>query len=120
MERYGSAVRTTNIPDPAHYGKYQVELEAEIVGPIEPVEAALESAGYVMVDFDPWGMTYLSKNDPDLRVDVDELDDYGDNIRLFLRKSRLSEQDAHEAEEYLQRIYCELTNETAFAHIPLV
>jgi len=120
MERYGNGVRTRNIPDPTHYGKYQVELEAEIAGPIEPVKATLKSAGYVMVDFDQWGMTYLSKQDPDLRVDVDELDDYGDNIRLFLRKSRLSGQDAHEAEEYLQRIYCELTDQTTVAHVPLV
>ena len=45
--------------DPSHYGKYEVELEVEIPGYIESIKGALESAGYVLGDFDQWGLTQL-------------------------------------------------------------
>lgn len=66
---------------------------------------ALESAGYIMVDFDQWGITCLSEQDPDLEVDLDELSDYGDQSRLVLRRGRLSENEIDDAKEYLNRIY---------------
>jgi len=112
MEQY-DGVQIRKISDPVHPGKYQVELEAEFPGTYDPIKATLESAGYSLVDFDQWGLTFSSKNDPDLRVDVDELDDYGDASRLVLRKGRVSEKDLDTAAEYLGQIYRQLGQEAA-------
>ena len=111
MERYGDGVHIRTSQDPSHHDKYQVELEAEIPGNIELPKAALESLGYGLADFDQWGLTYLSSRDPDLIADVDELDDYGDNTRLILRKGRLSKHDIDDAREYLVLVYREITND---------
>jgi len=111
MERYGDGVHIRTSQDPSHHDKYQVELEAEIPGNIELPKAALESLGYGLADFDQWGLTYLSSVDPDLMADVDELDDYGDNTRLILRKGRLSKHDIDDARERLEQIYCRIVDE---------
>jgi hypothetical protein len=118
MERYGDGVHIRTSQDPSHHGKYQVELEAEIPGNIELPKAALESLGYGLADFDQWGLTYLSSVDPDLMADVDELDDYGDNIRLILRKCRLSKYDIDDARECLEQIYCRMVDEIGMPIAP--
>ncbi len=111
MERYGDGIHIRTSQDPSHHDKYQVELEAEIPGNIEPHKAVLESLGYGLADFDQWGLTYLSLEDPDLSADVDELNDYGDNTRLTLRKGRLSKYDVDEARETLEQMYCRIVDE---------
>jgi len=118
MERHGVGTGVRTGKDPSHYGKYQVELEAEIPGNIEPIKEFLESSGYVLVDFDQWGLTYRSSEDPDLSADVDELDDYADNIRLVLRKGSLSKHDIGGARGYLDQIYRRIVYEvgTQIAH----
>ncbi len=118
MERYGDGVRIRTSQDPSHHGKYQVELEAEIPGNIEPHKAVLESLGYGLADFDQWGLTYLSQEDPDLSAGVDELNDYGDNTRLTLRKGRLSKYDIDEAREALEQIYCRIVDEIGMPIAP--
>ena len=118
MERYGDGVHIRTSQDPSHHGKYQVELEAEIPGNIELPKGALESLGYGLADFDQWGLTYLSQKDPDLSADVDELDDYGDNTRLTLRKGRLSKYDIDEARESLEQIYCRIVDEIGIPIAP--
>jgi len=70
---------------------------------------------YVPVDFDQWGLTYISRKDPDLSVDVDELDDYGENTRVVLRKGRLSERDIDEARCCLELLYRWLTDKNQFS-----
>ncbi len=111
MEQYGENSYTRICHDHSHYGKYEAELEAEIPGYLDPIKAALDSSGYILVDFDQWGLTYFSGDDPDLSVSVDELNDYGDKSRIILRKGRLSQDDIDEAKDYLQQIYHEITNE---------
>jgi hypothetical protein len=111
MERYGDGVHIRTSQDPSHHDKYQVELEAEIPGDMELPKAALESLGYGLADFDQWGLTYLSQEDPDLIADVDELNEYGDNTRLTLRKGRLSKYDVDEARKSLEQIYCSIIDE---------
>ncbi len=118
MERYGDGVHIRTSQDPSHHGKYQVELEAEIPGNIELPKAALESLGYGLADFDQWGLTYLSLEDPDLSADVDELNDYGDNTRLTLRKGRLSKYDIDEARESLEQIYFRIVDEIGMPITP--
>ncbi len=95
-----------------------MELEAEIPGNIELPKVALESLGYGLADFDQWGLTYLSLEDPDLSADVDELNDYGDNTRLTLRKGRLSKYDIDEARESLEQIYCRIVDEIGMPIAP--
>ena len=85
--------------DPAHLGQYQIEIETELATDVELIEAALRSARYGVVDFDPWGRTYLSVDDPYLEVDVDALSDYGDRSRLRMRRSKISE---HQGESRLR------------------
>jgi hypothetical protein len=104
----GADLRTSQ--DPSHYGKYQVELVTVIPGTVEPFKQALESSEYALIDFDQWGLTYVSRKDPDLSVDVSELDDYGENTRVVLRKGRLSECDIDEARCYLEMLYRRLTD----------
>jgi hypothetical protein len=111
MERYGDGVHIRTSQDPSHHDKYQVELEAEIPGDMELPKAALESLGYGLADFDQWGLTYLSQEDPDLIADVDEINEYGDNTRLTLRKGRLSKYDVDEARKSLEQIYCSIIDE---------
>lgn len=74
-ETIGEKRRKGAHQDPSHYGSYQIELEAKIPGRIQPTREALESYGFLLVDFDQWGLTYLSSKDPHLIADVDELDD---------------------------------------------
>ena len=71
MECYGSGASIRTRQDPSHYGSYQIELEAEIPGHVQPTIEALESYGFLLVDFDQWGLTFLSSKDPDLIADVD-------------------------------------------------
>ena len=111
MEQYGENVYTRIGHDRSHYGKYEVELEAEVPGYLDPIKAALDSSGYILVDFDQWGLTYFSGDDPGLSVNVDELDDYGDKSRMILRKGELSQDDIDEAKDYLRQIYREITDE---------
>ena len=118
MERYGDDVHIRTSQDPSHHGKYQVELEAKIPGNIELPKTALESLGYGLADFDQWGLTYLAQEDPDLTADVDELDDYGDNTRLILRKGRLSKYDIDDARECLEQIYCRIVDEIGMPIAP--
>jgi len=111
MKQYGDTINIKASQDPSHYGSYQIELKAEIPGSMQPTKEALESYGFSLVDFDQWGLTYLSKVYPDLTADVDELDDYGDSTRLILRKGRLLEYDFDEAWKYLELIYCRIVDE---------
>jgi hypothetical protein len=108
MKQYGENIYTRIGHDRSHYGKYEVELEAGIPGYIDPIKAALDSSGYILADFDQWGITYFSSDDSDLSVNVDELDDYGAKFRIILRKGTLLEYDINEAKRYLQRIYYEI------------
>ncbi len=108
MEQYGENIYTKIGQDRSRYGKYEVELEAEVPGYLDPIKSALNSSGYILVDFDQWGLTYFSGDDPDLSVNVDELDDYGDKSRIILHKGKLSEHDIDKARNYLQRIYYEI------------
>lgn len=108
---YGENVYIRTGRDSSRYGKYEVELEAEIPGYIDPIRAALESSGYYWADFDQWGFTYFSEDDPDLSIDADELDDYGDRSRLILRKGKLSEYDIDDARGYLLEIYYRIIDE---------
>jgi len=87
--------------DPSHYGAYEVELEAEIPGNIDPIRAALESSGYTLVDCDQWGLTYFDDNEPYLRIDVDELDDLGNASQIVMRKGGLRECDLGQTVECL-------------------
>ena len=118
MECYGGDARIRTNQDPSHYGSYQIELEAEIPGHIQPTKEALESYGFLLVDFDQWGLTCLSSVDPDLIADVDELDDYGDSTRLILRKGRLSKYDINNAMENLEQIYCRIVDEIGIPIAP--
>lgn len=111
MEQYGENIYIRTGQDPSCYGKYEVELEAEIPGYLEQVRAALESSGYILVDFDQWGLTYFSGDDLDLSIDADELDDYGYKSRIILRKGKLSEDNIDNAREYLRQIYYRITDE---------
>ena len=111
MEQYGENIYIGIGHDHSHYGRYEVELEAEVPGYLDPIKAALESSGHILVDFDQWGLTYLSGNGPDLSVKVDELDDYGNKSRLVLRKGDLSEYDIDDTKKTLQQIYCEIIDE---------
>ena len=115
MRGYGDRVCTRTAQDPSHYGHYQVELETVVPGTVESVGHALESSECALFDFDQRGLVYISKKDPDLSVDLDELDDYGDNTRLVLRKGRLSGCDIDEARRYLELFYRQLTNRNQFS-----
>jgi len=118
MKQYGDAVNIRANQDPSHYGSYQIELKAEIPGSMQPTKEALESYGFLLVDFDQWGLTYLSSVDPDLIADVDELDDYGDSTRLILRKGRLLKYDINNAMENLEQIYCRIVDEIGMPIVP--
>ena len=63
-------------------------------------------------------LTYLSQEDPDLSADVDELNDYGVNTRLTLRKGRLSKYDIDEVRESLEQIYCRIVDEIGMPIAP--
>lgn len=112
MEQYSENIYIRTGQDPSRYGKYEVELEAEIPGYVDPIRAALESSGYVLVDFDQWGLSYFSGDDLDLSIDVDELDDYRQKFRIILRRGKLSEDDIDDAREYLRQIYREITDKS--------
>jgi len=120
MEQYGENIYTRIGHDRSHYGKYEVELEAEVPGYLDPIKASLEDSGYIVVDFDQWGLTYSSGDDPDLSVNVDELDDYGNRSRIILRKGKLSEEDIGDARQYLQNIYNEITDRFRIMALELV
>ena len=111
MKPYGEAVNIRTSQDSSHYGSYQIELEVEIPGSMQPTKEALESYGFLLIDFDQWGVTYISSKDPDLMGDVDELDDYGDSTRLILRKGRVSKYDIDDARERLEQIYYRIVDE---------
>ena len=111
MEQYGENIYTRIGHDRSHDGKYEAELEVEVPGYLDPIKTSLENSGYILVDFDQWGLTYFSGDDPDLSVNVDELDDYGDKSQIILRKGRLSQDDIDEAKDYLQQIYRKITGE---------
>jgi len=111
MEEYGENIYVRIGQDRSHYGRYEVELEAEVPGYLDPIKASLESSGYILVDYDQWGLRYFSGDDPALSIDVDELDDYGDRSRIILCKGQLSEDDIDEAKDYLRQIYRKVTNE---------
>ena len=112
MEQYGENIYTRIGHDRSHYGKYEAELEVEIPGYLDPIKSSLENSGYILEDFDQWGLTYFSCDDPDLTVSVDELDDYGDKSRIILRKGRLLEHDIGKARNYLQGIYYEILSKS--------
>lgn len=111
MEQYGENIYTRIGHDRSHYAKYETELEAEVPGYLDPIKTSLENSGYILVDFDQWGLTYFSGDDPDLSINIDELDDYGDKSRIILRKGKLLEHDIDESRRYLQRIYYEILGE---------
>jgi len=111
MEQYGENIYTRIGHDRSHDDKYEAELEVEVPGYLDPIKTSLENSGYILVDFDQWGLTYFSGDDPDLSVNVDELDDYGDKSRIILRKGKLLEHDIDKARNYLQRIYYEILGE---------
>jgi hypothetical protein len=105
MNRYEDNPSVSIRPDPSHYGSYRVELKAEIPGRLETAEKALRSCGFLACDFDQWGMSFLSRKEPDLTAEVDEVSDYGDSSQLALYKSKLSRNDIGGASEFLQQIY---------------
>jgi hypothetical protein len=110
MEQYGENIYTRIGHDRSHYGKYMAELEAEVPGYLDPIKTSLEDSGYISVDFDQWGLTYFSCDDPDLSVNVDELDNYGDKSRLILRKGKLSKDEIDITKGYLRKIYRQITS----------
>jgi len=111
MEQYGDNVYTRLRHDRSHYGKYEVEIEAEVQDYLDPIKTYLGDSGYILVDFDQWGLTYFSRDDPELSINIDELDDYGNKSRITLRKARLSQDDIEETIDYLQQIYRKITGE---------
>ena len=117
MEQYGENIYSRIGHDRSHYGKYEAELEVEIPGYLDPIKTSLENSGYILVDFDQCGLTYFSRDDPDLSVNVDELDDYGDKSQIILRKGKLLEHDIDKARNYLQQIYYEILGEINFEPI---
>ena len=110
MEEYGENVYVRAGQDRSHYGKYEVELEAEIPGYLDAIKVSLESYGGLLVDFDQWGLRYFSGDDPDLTIEADELDDFGDKSRLILRKEKLSKDEINIAKDYLRHIYHEIAS----------
>jgi hypothetical protein len=110
MEEYGENVYVRAGQDRSHYGKYEVELEAGVLGYIDAIKVSLESYGGLLVDFDQWGLRYFSSDDPDLTIEANELDDYGDKSILILRKEKLSKDEIDIAKDYLRQIYHEITD----------
>ena len=116
MEQYDNNFYIRTCQDPARRGNYQVELEGKVTSNVEPIGAALESSGYRLADFDQWGLTYLSREYPDLWIDLDELDEYCCKTRLVLHKDRLFESKVDIAKECLERIYHQIINKITPPH----
>jgi len=89
-------------------GRYRVELTAEL--PCDPtdVDAPLQQLGYDIADADQWGRTYRHSQDHDRTVELDELEDPGEYIRLVLRNGDLNEVDIGKAEDELGSLYARL------------
>ena len=113
MDQYDEIACIRTSQDSSHFGKYEMELGAEITGSIDLLKAALESSGYVLVDFDQWGYAYLSGDDPDLTAEVNDLNDYVGKCRLTFRRGRLLEDEIGDAREYVRQIYNVITNRMA-------
>ena len=111
MDEYGENLYIRADQDPSYYRRYEVELGVQLPGYLDHIWEALESSGYILTDFDQWGLRYLSGDDPDLQIDIDELDDYGGMCRLVLRKGKLSEGDIDDAKVYLQHIYSQIAEQ---------
>jgi len=89
-------------------GRYRVELTAELSYDPVDVDAALQQLGYDIADADQWGRTYRHSQDHNRTVELDELEDQAEYIKLVLRNGDLDELDIDRAEDELGSLYARL------------
>jgi len=89
-------------------GRYRVELTAELPCDPDDVDAALQQLGYDIADGDQWGRTYRHSQDHNRTVELDELEDQAEYIKLVLRNGDLDEVDIDWAEDELGSLYARL------------
>ena len=88
--------------------RYRVELAAQLYCEPNDIDKALEQLGYEIIDADQWGRTYRHSQDHNRTVELDELEDPGEYIRLILRNGDLDEVDIDKAEDELGSLYARL------------
>ena len=88
--------------------RYRVELAAQLYCEPNDIDKALEQLGYEIIDADQWGRTYRHSQDHNRTVELDELEDPGEYIRLVLRNGDLDEVDIDRAEDELGSLYARL------------
>lgn len=115
MEQYGDDFDVRTGQDCIHHGNYHVELETQIGCGIERLKTILNSLGYALEDFGGCGLTYSSIKDPDLRIDVDELDPCRSTTRLILHSERQTLHGVAEAAQYLEAVYQQILTTACFA-----
>lgn len=88
--------------------RYRVELTEELLCDPVDVDAALQQLGYDIADADQWGRTYRHSQDHNRTVELDELEDQAEYIKLVLREGDLDELDIDRAEDQLGSLYARL------------
>lgn len=88
--------------------RYRVELAAQLYCEPNDIDKALEQLGYEIIDADQWGRTYRHSQDHNRTVELDELEDQAEYIKLVLRNGDLDEMDIDRAEDELGSLYTRL------------
>ena len=104
MECYGCSTcqpKTYVREDPWRRDKYQVELEAEFPGDLEEMSGTLEKEGFYIVDLDQWGKLFFSRHYPSLEADLKEVEEYGSQLRLSLKRGDLQPEAVVDAQKEL-------------------
>ena len=88
--------------------RYRVELAAQLYCEPNDIDKALEQLGYEIIDADQWGRTYRHSQDHNRTVELDELEDQAEYIKLVLRNGDLDELDIDRAEDQLGSLYARI------------
>ena len=99
--------------DPWHKGLYGVRVSAYLASDLEAVGAALQRAGYEVLDADQWGRSYVHRLDPRREAELDEGLDFDGEVRLILSRYGLEASETDGAADELRQIYDRLVAETA-------
>ncbi|MCX6072001.1 MAG: hypothetical protein NTU91_14280 [Chloroflexi bacterium] len=94
--------------DPAHPGHYRGVVCGRIYGEPSLLDAELTTLGYVEVDDDQWGTSYRHRRQRAYRAELDESPDETGLLRLEVRAEDLTEQQAAEACDELERLFAAL------------
>ena len=110
MYAENSHVQVGTYPDFRQKGRYRIELKAESALDMGYIDAALQQAGYEIVDADQWGRSYRHMQDYSRTAELDELEDAAALTRLILRGGNLDEADVSKTEDQLVSLYDKISH----------